>query len=366
MKGFSVARPTPIGPASVGGAASPPVSGESGRALWPARLAAGIRARGVVVVWLALVLFFWAWAGPAFFSLANARLVANASATTAIFGAALGLCVLAGSLDLSVPGTAAVAGVVCAKLLAAGAPAAVAVAAAIGIGIACGVVNALLIQSGLNPLAVTIGTLTALGGIAALLSANEPVLLGTPSQLAWLGTDTWWTIPAPVFVVAVIYLLGWLLLSKTFIGIRLLAVGGNADGARRIGVRAPAYRMLGFTLSGICAAIGGVVVSAVISQANPTPDTSQLFEALTAVALSGIALSGGRGSFLRIIIGALIIATVNSGLIIHGLSPSWATFATGALLIGALGFDRVTGKLLGFARRRDTPAGPPPAPTRSA
>jgi ribose transport system permease protein len=361
-----VARPTPVDSASVGGAARPGVSSEPRRASWPAWLAGGIRARGVVVVWLALVLFFWAWAGPAFFSLNNGRLVANASATTAIFGAALGLCVLAGSLDLSVPGTAAVAGVVCAKLLAAGAPSALAVAAAIGVGIGCGVVNALLIEWGLNPLATTIGTLTALGGIAALLCANEPVLLAVPDKLAWLGTDTYWTIPAPVFVVAVIYLLGWLLLSKTFIGIRLLAVGGNADGARRIGVRAPAYRILGFTLSGICAAIGGVVVAAVISQANPTPDTSQLFQALTAVALSGIALSGGRGSFLRIIIGALIIATVNSGLIIHGMDPSWATFATGVLLIGALGFDRITRKLLGVVRRRPTPSGRPPAPEGSA
>ena len=155
-------------------------------------------------------------------------------------------------------------------------------------------------------------------------------------------------------MVAVIYLLGWLLLTKTYIGIRLLAVGGNPDGARRIGVRAPAYRMLGFVMSGACAAIGGVVVAAVLSQASPTPDTGELFQALTAVALSGIALSGGRGSLPRVLFGALIIATLNSGLIIHGLAPAWATFATGALLVGALAFDQGTAKMLGVARFRGT------------
>ena len=342
--------------ATIGGDLTPAAAPRSRAAGWAPRLAAGIRARGVIVIWLVLVAFFWAWAGPAFFTLNNARLVADASATTAIFGAALGLCVLAGALDLSVPGTAAVAGVVCAKLLASQAPTAVAVLAAIGVGVLIGLVNALLIEFGLNPLATTIGMLTALSGIAALMSGDQPVLLSAAGNLNWLGNNRYLTIPAPVFVVAVIYLLGWLLLTKTYIGIRLLAVGGNADGARRIGVRAPAYRMLGFVMSGACAAIGGIVVAAVISEASPTPDTNELFQALTAVALSGIALSGGRGSFPRILFGALIIATLNSGLIIHGLAPAWATFATGALLVGALAFDRVTAKMLGVVRFRGASA----------
>jgi len=331
---------------------TPAAAARSRAAGWAPRVAGGIRTRGVIVIWLALVAFFWAWAGPAFFTLNNARLVASASATTAIFGAALGLCVLAGALDLSVPGTAAVAGVVCAKLLASHAPTAVAILAAIGVGVLIGLVNAVLIEWGLNPLATTIGMLTALSGIAALMSGDQPVLLSAAGHLNWLGNNRYWTIPAPVFVVAVIYLLGWLLLTKTFIGIRLLAVGGNADGARRTGLRAPAYRMLGFVMSGACAAIGGVVVAALISEASPAPDTNELFQALTAVALSGIALSGGRGSFPRILFGALIIATLNSGLIIHGMAPAWATFATGALLVGALAFDQGTAKMLGNIRFR--------------
>ena len=345
---------SPAEPATIGGDLPSADAPPSRVANWTPRLAAGVRARGVIVIWLALVAFFWAWSGPEFFTLNNARLVANASATTAIFGAALGLCALAGALDLSVPGTAAVAGVVCAKLLATQAPTVLAILAAIAVGALIGLVNAVLIEFGLNPLATTIAMLTALTGIAALMSGNEPVLLSAAGNLNWLGNNRYLTIPAPVFVVTVIYVLGWLLLTKTYIGIRLLAVGGNADGARRIGVRAPAYRVLGFVLSGICAAIGGIVVAAVLSQASPTPDTSELFQALTAVALSGIALSGGRGSLPRVLFGALIIATLNSGLIIHGLAPAWATLATGALLVGALAFDQGTAKLLGIVRFRGT------------
>jgi ribose transport system permease protein len=307
-----------------------------------ARFAAGIRSRGVVVIWLALVLFFWLWAGPSFLTLENAGLIANSAATTALFGGAVGICLLSGALDLSVPGTAALAGMVAAQLLTAGEPAYVAVLAAIAVGVCAGVINASLIGLGLNPLATTVGMLTLMSGVASVISGNQAVPLGLPSALGWLGLDRYWGVPAPVVTVAIVYLLGWFLLTKTYLGARLLAVGGNPDGARRAGLRAPLYRALGFVLSGVLAAIGGLSVTAIISQANPTPDTGQLFQAMTAVALSGLSFAGGRGHFPRILIGALVIATVDSGLIICGLDPSWASFATGLLLLA----DRLSGRLL--------------------
>jgi ribose transport system permease protein len=153
-------------------------------------------------------------------------------------------------------------------------------------------------------------------------------------------------IPTPVLVVAAVYLLGWLFLSQTRQGIRLVAVGGNIEAARRAGINSGLYRILGFVLSGVCAAIGGVIVAALISQANPTPDTTVLFDALTAVALSGMALSGGRGSLPRVAVGALIISTISNALIIRGVSPDWATLSTGGLLISALTFERVTIRVL--------------------
>jgi ribose transport system permease protein len=113
--------------------------------------------------------------------------------------------------------------------------------------------------------------------------------------------------------------------------------------------------VLGFMLSGVCAAIGGVVVAALIGQANPTPDTTVLFDALTAVALSGMALSGGRGSLPRIAVGALIITTISNALIIRGVSPDWATLSTGVLLVGALAFERLTIRaLMSHAGGRDS------------
>ena len=298
-----------------------------------------LRDRGIIVLWLLLVAIFAVWARPYFFTVDNASLVANAAALTAIFAASVGFGVLSGALDLSVPGSATMAAVVAAKLITAGIPTWVAVLAGLVVGALVGVVNAMLVQRGLNPLVVTIAALTVLGGLAQVVAGGVPVT--GISQLSGIGSTQYFGIPAPVFVVVLLYLLGWLFLSKTRAGARLMAVGGNAEAVRRAGISADAYRMLGFVLSGVCAAVGGMVVMATTTQASPNPSTDLLFSAITAVALSGMPLTGGRGSLPRVLVGALIIATISSALIIKGIPPYWATIATGVLLVLALGFERL-------------------------
>jgi ribose transport system permease protein len=298
-----------------------------------------LRDRGIRVLWLLLVALFAVWARPYFLTLDNAALVANAAALTAIFAASVGFGILSGALDLSVPGSATMAAVVAAKLINAGQPVWVGLLAGLALGVLVGVVNAALVQRGLNPLVVTIAALTVLGGLAQVVAGGVPITGIT--QLTWVGSTQYVGIPAPVFVVAVLYAVGWLFLTQTRAGARMTAVGANAEAVRRAGVNADGYRMLGFVLSGVCAAVGGIVVMATTTQASPNPSVDLLFSAITAVALSGMPLAGGRGSLPRVLVGALIIATIASALIIRGIPPYWATVATGVLLVLALGFERV-------------------------
>src|SRR5262249_48408742 len=152
-------------------------------------------------------------------------------------------------------------------------------------------------ERGLNPLVVTIASLSILTGMAAVVSGGVPVTGVT--QLAFLGTDTVKDIPAPVFVVALVYGAGWILLARTRAGLRLQAVGDDAEATRRAGVASEHYRLLGFVLSATCAALGGIVTAATITQASANANPGVLFDALTAVALSGMPLTGGRGSLPR-------------------------------------------------------------------
>ncbi|MBM7470655.1 ABC transporter permease [Subtercola frigoramans] len=303
------------------------------------RLLIFLRDRGIIVLWIVLVIFFAFWASPYFFTLANAGLIANAAALAAIFGAAVGIGILSGALDLSIPGSATIAAVVGAISIKAGAPAWLCIVIALLVGASVGIVNGLLVQRGLNPLVVTIAMLTTLGGLAQVISGGVPVTGIT--QLKWMGSTSYLGIPAPVFVVAIVFIAGWLFLTQTRAGARVLGVGGNIEAVRRAGVNADRYRILGFVLSGIFAAVGGLLVMATTTQASPNPSVDLLFSALTAVALSGMPLTGGRGSLPRVLVGALIIVSISSALIIRGIPPYWATIVTGVLLVLALAFEKL-------------------------
>lgn len=302
-----------------------------------------IRSWGITTLLILLWIFFSIWAAPVFGTLENFSLMLGASSISAIFAAAVAMGVYSGALDLSVPGTAAFSAIVMAQMIGNGIDQGLAIVVALLIGAGIGMMNGLIVQTGLNPLAVTIGTLSITSGLAAIVTDGLP-LFENMTQLEWLGTSMYFGIPSTFYVVAIIFVVGTIFLTKTRGGIRFMAAGGNPEALRRAGVNSNVYRLLGFTLSGLLAAVGGIVTAAYTSQATPAAPTSVLFDGLTAVALSGLALSGGRGSFPKVWIGSMVIAAIGSGLLIKGIQSFWTTSITGALLIGALALEHVIGK----------------------
>ncbi|HWS57934.1 MAG TPA: ABC transporter permease [Actinotalea sp.] len=349
-------RPTVRGARPEVGAAAPATDAGGTRAV---RTLVFIRDRGIILLWLLLVVIFAVWAQPYFFSLTNAALVANAAALTALFAAAVAFGILSGALDLSIPASAALSSVVAGQILTAGGPTWLAVLAGLVSGSMVGLINGVLVQRGLNPLVVTIASLTSIGGIATLIAGG----LAIPgiNQLSWMGSQRYWGIPAPVFLVGFVYLLAWFFLTQTRAGARMQAVGGNVEAVRRVGISADRYRILGFMLGSLAGALGGLAVTAVTLQASPAASTSLLFTGITAVALSGMPLSGGRGSMPRVLVGALIIETINSALVIKGIEPAWTTVVTGVLLVLALIFERTMSKAV-TARLTVSETAAPPAP----
>ncbi|SNY65532.1 ABC transporter permease [Paractinoplanes atraurantiacus] len=297
------------------------------------------RDRGIFVLWALIIGVFSFWCAPYFATLDNAMLIANAAALTAIFAAGVGFGVMTGVLDLSLPGTAAFAACVTGWLMTHGQPVWLSLAAGLACGVLVGLANGLIALRGFNPIIVTIGSLSALSGLAAVIAGGYtfPGL----RQLQFMGTERYFGVPAPVYIVAALFGVGTLFLTRTRDGIRLMAVGGNSEAVRRSGIHADRYRVLGFVLSGLCAALGGLVTTAVTTEATPEASPGIIFSALTAVALAGVALTGGRGSLPRVLVGALILATIANGLTIRGVQPYWATVVTGLLLLTSLGLERV-------------------------
>jgi ribose transport system permease protein len=297
-----------------------------------------LRDRGIVILWLLLILAFSLWAKPYFASVDNAKLIANAAALTAIFAAGVAVGIICGALDLSIPGVAALASVTSAQLLQHGAPTALCLLAGLGIGVLTGLANGLISLRGFNPIIVTIGTLSITGAAASVVAKGYSIPGLT--QLEFMGTHRYVGVPAPVWIAAALFLVLTIFLTRTREGIRLMAVGGNSEAVRRSGIHAGRYKVLGFVISSTCAALGGLVTAAVVTEASPEASPGIIFTALTAVALAGVSLAGGRGSLPRVLVGALILATISNALVIKGIDPYYGTGVTGVLLLGSLALEK--------------------------
>ena len=269
--------------------------GGDGHSLPPkVRVLIFVRDQGLLILWVLLVVAFSVTGAPYFFTLGTGVSILNSAAITSIFAAGLGIGVMTGVLDLSVPGTAAVVGVSVGLLVNAGAPIWLALIVGLAIGVVVGAVNGIITVRGFDPLIVTIGMLSVLSGLALVLAGGVDITGLT--SLSFLGTQRYLGIPAPVYISVVLFIILTIMLKFTRVGTRLLAVGGNVEGARRVGIRTEFYRVLGFVVSAVCAAIGGIVNTSYIGIAQPAASTDVIFTALTAVALAGVPFIGGRGS----------------------------------------------------------------------
>src|SRR4051812_19539385 len=182
-----------------------------------------LRDRGIFMLWGLLIVVFAIWCSPYFFTVDNALLIANAGALTALFAAGVGVGIMTGVLDLSLPGTAAISGCVCGWLLTHGHSTWLALVVGLACGVLVGLVNGFITLRGFNPIIVTIGTLSVLTGLAAVVAGGYtfPGL----TQLEFMGThrylrigasgETFPGIPAPVFIVAAVFLVGTIFLTRT-------------------------------------------------------------------------------------------------------------------------------------------------------
>ena len=152
-----------------------------------------IRSWGITILLVVLWALF-ASVAPVFGTFENASLILGAASISAIFAASIAMGVFSGALDLSVPGTAAVSGIILGKLIGGGFDPVLSIAVAIAIGVVLGYINGLIVQTGLNPLAVTIGMLSVTSGLAAILSDGIP-LFDKMDSLGWLGTEIYFGLP---------------------------------------------------------------------------------------------------------------------------------------------------------------------------
>ncbi len=312
------------------------------RRLSPATKAAlGVFARYGTIIGLVLMVIVFSILSPrAFPTVNNFVNVLNQASLAMIIAGGLTMAVIVGELDLSVGYAASLHGVLVTGLIVKNQlPIPLAILIVIALGAAVGFVNGLIVTKlKVNSVIATLGVGTILVGLSFAYSAGVPIVSGVPEAFLQLALGRWLAgIPNPIIVMALVLGSLWVLVERTPIGQEIQAVGGNPVAARLAGIQVDRIKILGFVLSGACAALTGVLLASRLGSGTTNAADAYLLTAFAAVFLGSATLRDGEFHILGTFIGTLIIVLGFNGLNIFG-APTFSQFVfQGAILIVAVG-----------------------------
>lgn len=284
----------------------------------------------------------------------NLLTILDQASLLGVVAGGLTICLVLGEFDLSIGYVATLGGVMATHWL--GTSFSIGwILAALGAGMVVGLVNGYVVAYGrINAFIATLGTGAVVYGIVlSLTGGNAQQVQSTAFEK--LGQGKIIGIPTQVIISAVILALLWVVLNKTEPGRRIDAVGANAEAARLSGIRVPRYRLLGFVLSGFCAAAAGIVLASELGAGYSDAGNNYLLQAFTACFLGAATLRDGEFHIVGTVVGVLIMGVAFNGLAQLGVAAYWQNIVQGTILVAALSIATITGRLqvrLGRRRRR--------------
>ncbi|NEA12265.1 substrate-binding domain-containing protein [Streptomyces sp. SID10692] len=266
------------------------------------------------------------------------------AAVTAILAFGVTFVIVSAGIDLSVGSVAALSATVLAwSATSAGVPVVLAVVLAILTGIACGFVNGALVSYGkLPPFIATLAMLSIARGLSLVISQGSPIAF--PDSVSRLGDTLGGWLPVPVLVMIAMGLVTALVLGRTFIGRSMYAIGGNEEAARLSGLRVKRQKIVIYALSGLFAAVAGIVLASRLVSAQPQAAQGYELDAIAAVVIGGASLAGGVGKASGTLIGALILAVLRNGLNLLSVSAFWQQVVIGVVIALAVLLDTLRRK----------------------
>lgn len=302
---------------------------------------------------LIVIVIAFSLLSPVYFTTGNFLIMSSHVAIFGLLAVGMLMVILTGGIDLSIGSTLGLCGVIAGFLMQGVTINAfglifypsvwVVVLMTCLLGAFVGAVNGVLIAYFKVPAFVaTLGILYVARGFALLLTdgltynnlSGEPGLGNTGFN--WLGFNQLFGIPIGVLVLIIVAMIASVLLNRTAFGRWVYSTGGNARAAELSGVPVKFTTITVYVLSGVCAAIAGLVLSSQLTSAGPTAGTTYELTAIAAVVVGGAALTGGRGNVRGTLLGAFVIGFLSDGLVIIGVSSYWQTVFTGAVIVLAV------------------------------
>lgn len=314
------------------------------------------RARAYIALVVLVIVF--AVLSPAFLTTGNLIILTKQVAINAILGVGMTFVILSGGIDLSVGSIVGFSGMVAGWLISEGLvvpPLGVSVffeawvvmlLAALS-GAAVGAVNGLLVTKlGVAPFIATLGTLYVARGAALLISGGATFAnldgresLGNTGFEA-LGADALLGLPYPIWIMIGVAVVAAVVARKTPLGRQIYAVGGNEQAAELAGIRVGRVKFITYVISGLCAAIVGLIITSQLVAAHPATGETFELNAIAVVVLGGTSLMGGRGTITGTLIGAFVIGVLVNGMVLLGISEFWQIVIKGTVIVLAVIIDQ--------------------------
>jgi ribose transport system permease protein len=271
-----------------------------------------------------------------FLTVGNLTNVLRQSTINLIIAIGMTYVILTAGIDLSVGAVLALSTVVTADLLQRGVPVLPTVILGLVLGGVLGFSNGLLISRlKVPPFVATLGMMTVARGLALTYTQGRPIT-GMPDIFRYLGTGYLGPIPMPIIIAGITFLGGYILLTRTRMGMYIYALGNNPVAAHYTGIATSNYITFVYVLAGSLAALAGMILVARLDSAQPTAGISYEFDAIAAVVVGGTSFAGGVGSLMGTLLGVLVISVLNNGLNLLNVSSFYQPVVTGVVIALAL------------------------------
>ncbi|MGV1767874.1 ABC transporter permease [Rhizobium rhizogenes] len=299
---------------------------------------------GIFLIGLVLVVIFSATSDGNWANLYNIGTILQVTATLGLMSLGVALVIGTGEIDISVGSTFGM-GALAYLWLAARVDPSVAVMAAILVGSAIGLINGLLVtRTGTPSLIITLGTLMIFRGIAIALTEGFSFSIPYAARKGWtyivLGGGDFLNFNTAFYWLIVVLVVLWVMLKAMPFGNRLLAVGGSAESAHSRGVRVDRIKLSAFVLCGMLAAFGGALEAGKLGFADGSMGRLMELQAIASCVLGGCLLAGGRISLIGALMGAFVLSSIQSYLVVMGVQPQWFILILGMIVVLAAYGDR--------------------------
>ncbi|HBF36511.1 MAG TPA: ribose ABC transporter permease [Firmicutes bacterium] len=282
---------------------------------------------------------------PPFRTLNNLLTVALQTSIISFIGVGVTFVIITAGIDLGIGSVIALSGVATGLAMNAGCPSLPAILLGLVVGIICGLFNGFVISNmKLPPFIATLGTMMIARGLALYITNAAPITVSSPFFDLLGGTIPGTNFPVPIIIMILVALVFAFVLNKTRLGRYAYAIGSNEEAARLSGLKIKRTKYMLYAISGLLAALAGIVLASRLSTAQATAGNAYELDAIASAVIGGTSLNGGVGTIMGTMIGAFIIGVLRNGLNMLGVSSFIQSIVIGGVLIVAVYIDQLRNK----------------------